>query len=876
MQPNYSPKDIEAVAQQQWESTQTFVAQENSDKPKYYCLSMFPYPSGKLHMGHVRNYTIGDVLSRYHHMKGFNVMQPMGWDAFGLPAENAAMANNVPPAAWTYSNIDYMKQQLKALGLGIDWTREVKTCTPEYYRWEQWLFTKLFKKGVIYKKTSTVNWDPVDNTVLANEQVIDGRGWRSGALVEKREIPMYFFRITQYAEELLQDLDTLTGWPEQVKTMQANWIGKSYGVRFAFPHGNDEKLWVYTTRADTIMGVTFVAVAAEHPLATRAAQGNAKLAEFIEECKRGGVAEADIATMEKKGMDTGIKVTHPLTGEQVPVWVGNYVLMGYGEGAVMAVPAHDERDFGFAKKYNLPIKQSISVKDQTFSDAAWQEWYGDKENGVCVNSGKYDGLDYNQAVDAISADLNAKGLGEKKTQFRLRDWGISRQRYWGCPIPIIHCPSCGDVPVPDEQLPVVLPENVVPDGAGSPLAKMPEFYECTCPTCGGKARRETDTMDTFVESSWYYARYASPQCDTGMVDKAAAQKWLPVDQYIGGIEHAILHLLYARFFHKLMRDEGLVQGNEPFVNLLTQGMVVAPTFYRELDGGKKLWINPADVDVEVDAKARPLGAKLKSDGLPVVIGGTEKMSKSKNNGVDPQAIIDAYGADTARLFMMFAAPPDQQLEWNDSGVEGASRFLKRLWAFGVLIKNAQQANPQSDHEFQVAFGIYGKHITQAIYPKEVRREIHLTLKQANFDQGRAQFNTVVSAAMKMLNALEKFPVFKQSDFDILQEGLSILLRLLSPITPHIAQTLWKELGYGNNILHASWPEVDETALEQDEIELMIQVNGKLRGSLRVSKDADKASIEQMALAHEAVQKQLAGAAAKKIIVVPGRLINVVM
>ncbi len=891
MQPNYSPKDIEATAQQQWESTQAFVAKENSDKPKYYCLSMFPYPSGKLHMGHVRNYTIGDVLSRYHHMKGFNVMQPMGWDAFGLPAENAAMANNVPPAAWTYSNIEYMKQQLKAMGLGVDWTREVKTCTPEYYRWEQWLFTKLFKKGVIYKKTSTVNWDPVDNTVLANEQVIDGRGWRSGALVEKREIPMYFFRITQYAEELLQDLDTLTGWPEQVKTMQANWIGKSYGVRFAFPHGNDEKLWVYTTRADTIMGVTFVAVAAEHPLATRAAQGNAKLAEFIEECKRGGVAEADIATMEKKGMDTGIKVTHPLTGELVPVWVGNYVLMGYGEGAVMAVPAHDERDFGFAKKYDLPIKQSISVKDQAFSDAAWQEWYGDKENGVCVNSGKYDGLDYNQAVDAISADLNAKGLGEKKTQFRLRDWGISRQRYWGCPIPIIHCPSCGDVPVPDEQLPVVLPENVVPDGAGSPLAKMPEFYECTCPTCGGKARRETDTMDTFVESSWYYARYASPQCDTGMVDKAAAQKWLPVDQYIGGIEHAILHLLYARFFHKLMRDEGLFGGtprvfphpnplpegeganaaqrvfnplDEPFVNLLTQGMVVAPTFYRDLEGGKKLWINPADVDVEVDAKARPLGAKLKADGLPVVIGGTEKMSKSKNNGVDPQAIIDEFGADTARLFMMFAAPPDQQLEWSDAGVEGAFRFLKRVWK--AVFEHVEGG--------VVAAYSSGELSANA---KALRLQLHQTIQKIDDDYGRRKtFNTAIAATMELLNALGKFDENTPVARSVAQEVLENTVLLLTPIVPHIGEALWSALRSGSQLRDQAFPKTDSSALVQDEIELMIQVNGKLRGSLRVSKDADKASIEQMALAHEAVQKQLAGAAAKKVIVVPGRLINVVM
>jgi len=876
MQQDYQPKNIEAAAQQYWDGQHAFRADDNSDKPKYYCLSMFPYPSGKLHMGHVRNYTIGDVLSRYHRMRGYNVMQPMGWDAFGLPAENAAMANNVPPAAWTYSNIDYMKQQLKSLGLGVDWSREVTTCKPDYYRWEQWLFTRLFAKGIIYKKTATVNWDPEDNTVLANEQVIDGRGWRSGALVEKREIPMYFFRITQYAEQLLADLDQLDGWPEQVKTMQRNWIGKSYGVRFAFPYeldGNQEKLWVYTTRADTIMGVTFCAVAAEHPLATYAAKSNPELASFIEECKRGGVAEADIATMEKKGMPTGINVTHPLTGESIPVWVGNYVLMGYGEGAVMAVPAHDERDFGFAKKYQLPIKQSIQVANETFSTDAWVEWYADKERGICVNSGKYDGLNYEQAVDAIAADLAAKDLGEKKVQFRLRDWGISRQRYWGCPIPIIHCPSCGDVPVPDDQLPVKLPEDVVPDGAGSPLAKMPEFYECSCPKCGGKARRETDTMDTFVESSWYYARYASPNCTTGMVDKQAAQQWLPVDQYIGGIEHAILHLLYARFFHKLMRDEGLVQNDEPFKNLLTQGMVIAPTFFREESNGKKLWINPADVDVEVDAKARPIGAKLRTDGLPVVIGGTEKMSKSKNNGVDPQAIIDAYGADTARLFMMFAAPPDQQLEWSDSGVEGSFRFLKRVWHFA----EAEVRNRSVTSDSGIPYTELGK----------VRTAIHTILKQANFDYGRAQFNTVVSAGMKLLRSLEELtaiPVPNNATADdfiaargqVRTEGMGILLRLLSPITPHIAQTLWKELGYGDDILAAPWPEVDEAALVQNEIEMMIQVNGKLRGSLQVAKDADKATLEQLALAHEAVQKQLAGGTVKKIIVVPGRLINVVI
>ena len=899
MQSNYSPKDIEAAAQLQWNNTQAFLAREDSAKPKYYCLSMFPYPSGKLHMGHVRNYTIGDVLSRYHRMKGYNVMQPMGWDAFGLPAENAAMANNVPPAAWTYSNIEYMKQQLKALGLGVDWSREVTTCKPDYYRWEQWLFTRLFAKGVIYKKTASVNWDPVDNTVLANEQVIDGRGWRSGALVEKRDIPMYFFRITQYADELLQDLDTLDGWPEQVKTMQRNWIGKSYGVRFAFPYeqdGKQDKLWVYTTRADTIMGVTFVAVAAEHPLATRAAQNNAELAAFIEECKRGGVAEADIATMEKKGMDTGLKVTHPLTGEQVPVWVGNYVLMGYGEGAVMAVPAHDERDFGFAKKYNLPIKQSIHVKTpddviaavekeirraapeataaqvaegidsarNVFTDEFWQEWYADKESGVCVNSGKYDGLNLEKAVDAIAADLASKGLGEKKVQFRLRDWGISRQRYWGCPIPIIHCPTCGDVPVPDDQLPVKLPENVVPDGAGSPLAKMPEFYACNCPKCGGKARRETDTMDTFVESSWYYARYASPQCATGMVDKDAAQKWLPVDQYIGGIEHAILHLLYARFFHKLMRDEGLVQGSEPFVNLLTQGMVVAPTFYREAEGGKKLWINPADVDVETDAKGRPVGAKLKADSQPVIIGGTEKMSKSKNNGVDPQAIIETYGADTARLFMMFAAPPEQTLEWSDAGVEGAYRFLKRLWRLAAD-HVARGPAPPLDHA--------------ALTPaqRDLRRKIHQTIAKVDDDLGRRYtFNTAIAAVMELTNALTRAEDATSAGRALMAEGLEVSVLLLSPIVPHITDAIWRELGYSEPLIDASWPKADTAALARETVEVVVQVNGKLRGRVEVGVDAPEEEVLAAALAHADVRRFTDGKEIHKVIFVPGRLINIVV
>ena len=856
MQEKYLPQDIERAAQAKWAHTEAFRAHEDSTKPKYYCLSMFPYPSGKLHMGHVRNYTIGDVLARYHAMRGYNVLQPMGWDAFGLPAENAAIANGVPPAAWTYANIDHMRAQLKALGFAIDWSRELATCKPDYYRWEQWLFTRLFEKGVIYKKMATVNWDPVDATVLANEQVIEGRGWRSGALVEKRDIPMYFFRITQYADELLAGLDDLPGWPERVKTMQANWIGKSVGVRLAFPYtldGKDEKLWVFTTRADTLMGVSFVAVAAEHPLATRAAADNPALAAFIAECKQGSVAEADMATMEKKGMDTGLKVIHPLTNEEVPVWVGNYVLMSYGEGAVMAVPAHDERDFGFARKYGLPIRQVIAVDGETFSSDAWQEWYGDKARGVCVNSGKYDGLNHEQAVDAIAADLAAKGLGEKKTQFRLRDWGISRQRYWGCPIPIIHCDACGDVPVPAEQLPVVLPEDVVPDGAGNPLNKRADFVNCTCPKCGGAARRETDTMDTFVESSWYYARYACPDYDGGMLD-ARANQWLPVDQYIGGIEHAILHLLYARFFHKLMRDEGLVSSDEPFTNLLTQGMVVAETFYREDASGKKTWFNPADVEM------RDGVAILKSDGQPVIAGGTEKMSKSKNNGVDPQALIDAYGADTARLFTMFAAPPEQSLEWSDAGVEGAHRFLKRLWK--TVYEHVQAG---------AVAAFAGGDLPDAA--RALRRQLHQTIQKVGDDIARRrQFNTAIAAVMELMNALGKLEGSDAITRSVRQEVLEAAVALLAPIVPHIAEALYAELRPGAAM---SWPAVDETALVQDEIELVLQVNGKLRGALRVPAAADKAAIEAAALASEAAQKYLEGRPPKKVVVVPGRLVNLV-
>ncbi len=864
MQEKYNPQDIEQAAQTRWVETGAHRAEDQSDKPRYYCLSMFPYPSGKLHMGHVRNYTIGDVLARYHAMRGFNVMQPMGWDAFGLPAENAAIANGVPPAQWTYANIDHMRGQLKALGLAIDWDRELATCKPDYYRWEQWLFTRLFEKGVIYKKMATVNWDPVDQTVLANEQVIDGRGWRSGALVEKRDIPMYFFRITQYADELLTGLDTLPGWPERVKTMQANWIGKSTGVRLAFKvPGSNDLLWVFTTRADTLMGVTFVAVAAEHPLATRAAKNKPELAAFINECKQGSVAEADMATMEKKGMDTGLKVIHPLTGEEVPVWVGNYVLMSYGEGAVMAVPAHDERDFGFAKKYGLAIKQVINLPpspagrgaggEGAFSADAWAEWYGDKQRGVCVNSGKYDGLGYEAAVDAIAADLEVLGLGEKKTQFRLRDWGISRQRYWGCPIPIVHCDTCGDVPVPEKDLPVVLPEDVVPDGSGNPLNKRADFVNCACPKCGKPARRETDTMDTFVESSWYYARYACPDAEQ-MLDVRANQ-WLPVDQYIGGIEHAILHLLYARFFHKLMRDEGLVTSDEPFKNLLTQGMVIAETYFREDASGKRTWFNPADIE------ERDGGQYLKTDGLPVNHGGTEKMSKSKNNGVDPQALIDQYGADTARLFTMFAAPPEQSLEWSDAGVEGANRFLKRLWK---MVYEHVQAG--------VIPAYSGDELISAA--KTLRRQLHQTIQKVSDDvERRKQFNTAIAANMELMNALAKLEGSDVATRSVRQEVLESVVAMLAPIVPHIAEALYAELKPGAAM---TWPAVDESALVQDEIELMIQINGKLRGSILVPASADKAAIEATALASEAAQKQLNGAAPKKIIVVPGRLVNIVV
>jgi len=866
MHEQYQPREIEAAAQSHWDAQKSFEVSEQPGKDTFYCLSMFPYPSGKLHMGHVRNYTIGDVIARYQRMQGKNVLQPMGWDAFGMPAENAAMKNQVAPAKWTYENIAYMKAQLKSLGLAVDWTREVTTCKPDYYRWEQWLFTRLYEKGVIYRKNGTVNWDPVDQTVLANEQVIDGRGWRSGALIEKREIPMYYFKITAYADELLESLDELDGWPEQVKTMQRNWIGKSRGMEISFPYdvasiGSEGVMKVFTTRPDTLMGATYVAVAAEHPLATLAAQNNPELQAFIDECKRGGVAEADIATQEKKGLATSLRVQHPLTGELLPVWVANYVLMNYGEGAVMAVPAHDERDFEFASKYDLPIKPVVrtSAGDQT--PAPWQGAYG--EHGELINSGIFDGLDFDGAFDAIEVALQKKGLGQARTQFRLRDWGISRQRYWGCPIPIIHCDSCGDVAVPEDQLPVVLPEDVVPDGAGSPLARMPEFYECSCPKCGAPAKRETDTMDTFVESSWYFARYASPNYEKGMVDPAAANHWLPVDQYIGGIEHAILHLLYARFFHKLMRDEGLVSSNEPFKNLLTQGMVVADTYYRTLENGGKDWFNPADVIVERDAKAKIIGAKLASDGLPVEIGGTEKMSKSKNNGVDPQAMIDAYGADTCRLFMMFASPPDMSLEWSDSGVEGASRFLRRVWRLAHA---------------HVSAGVAGTLETASLSDeqKAVRRAIHLAIKQASVDVGQHhKFNTAIAQVMTLMNVLEKAATASEQDRALLQEGLETVALLLAPITPHISHELWQRLGKQGAIIDAQWPKVDESALVQDSLTLVVQVNGKLRGQIEVPAAATREEVEAAARGNENVLRFTEGLTIRKVIVVPGKLVNIV-
>jgi len=931
MQDKYTHLDVEAAAQARWASKDAYRVTEDQSKKKFYACSMLPYPSGKLHMGHVRNYTINDMLTRQLRMRGYNVLMPMGWDAFGLPAENAALKNKVPPAKWTYENIAYMKKQMQAMGLAIDWSREVATCDPTYYKWNQWLFLKMLDKGIAYRKTQIVNWDPVDQTVLANEQVIDGKGWRTGAPVEKREIPGYYLNITQYAQELLDHVQignekaTLDGWPDKVRLMQENWIGKSEGVRFAFTHDiqgadgqliGDGKMYVFTTRADTIMGVTFCAVAAEHPLALHAAASNPALAAFLEECKTGGTTEAELATQEKKGMPTGLFVTHPLTGAKVEVWVGNYVLMSYGDGAVMGVPAHDERDFAFALKYALPIKQVVGLRapalsspasgasdagptslpnagnakaSEVFDASAWSEWYATKD-GVCVNSGELNGLTFKAAVSKVAELLVAKGLGEKKTTWRLRDWGVSRQRYWGTPIPIIHCDEHGAVPVPEKDLPVVLPQDCIPDGSGNPLHKHEGFHAgVICPVCGKPARRETDTMDTFVDSSWYFMRYCDPTNDQKMVAEGA-DYWMRdqknatggsgMDQYIGGIEHAILHLLYARFWTKVMRDLGLVKVDEPFSKLLTQGMVLNHIYSRRTAKGGKDYFWPHDVEHVLDETGKVVGAKLKNEaessdgqlpvGTPIDYEGVGTMSKSKNNGVDPQDLIERYGADTARLYTMFTAPPEATLEWNDAAVEGSYRFLRRVWNFAAKNEALLKKGIAVDRSQKVEF---------AKAAKALRLDIHTVLKQANYDYERMQYNTVVSAVMKMLNTLEDVQLGDSfEDAAALAECFSILLRVLYPACPHITDQLWNELGYAaccGDLLDVTWAGVDESALQRDEIELMLQVNGKLRGSILVPASADKAQIEQIALASEAFAKAANGAAAKKVIVVPGRLVNVV-
>ena len=912
MQDNYQPQEVERAAQAAWQATDAYRVTEDASKTKFYACSMLPYPSGKLHMGHVRNYTINDMLTRSLRMQGHNVLMPMGWDAFGLPAENAALKNKVPPAQWTYDNIAYMKGQMQAMGLAIDWSREIATCSPDYYKWNQWLFLKMLEKGIAYRKTQVVNWDPVDQTVLANEQVIDGRGWRTGALVEKREIPGYYLKITDYAQELLDHVQignpkaTLTGWPDRVRLMQENWIGKSEGLRFAFTHDikdgsgaliGDGRMYVFTTRADTIMGVTFCAIAPEHPLAAHAAQANQALAAFIAQCQQGGTTEAELALKEKEGMPTGLTVTHPLTGAAVPLWVGNYVLMSYGDGAVMGVPAHDERDFAFAQKYGLPIRQVIAVEGENFSTDAWQEWYGDKQKAVCVNSGALDGLSHQQAVDKVAELLAEKGLGEKKTTWRLRDWGISRQRYWGTPIPIIHCEHCGPQPVPEQDLPVRLPEDLVPDGSGNPLVKSEAFHAgVTCPQCGAAARRETDTMDTFVDSSWYFMRYCDAHNAEQMVadgtlywmrDAQHATGGSGMDQYIGGIEHAILHLLYARFWTKVMRDLGLVQIDEPFTRLLTQGMVLNHIYSHRTAKGAKEYFWPKDVEHVLDDAGKVIGAKLKTAvdsadgqlpaGTPIDYEGVGTMSKSKNNGVDPQELIAQYGADTARLYTMFTAPPELTLEWNDAAVEGSYRFLRRVWNFGVKLHGATgataaiaalpaQSAPQAD---------FGK------AARALRHEIHSVLQQVRYDYQRMQYNTVVSGAMKMLNALEAFKADGCAGDDMaLAEGFGILLRVLYPATPHITHVLWQQLGYASplgDLLDAPWPQADEAALQKDEIELMLQIGGKLRGSFTVPAGASKEAIEAAALASDAFVKFAgAGTQPKKVIIVPGRLVNVVL
>ncbi|WP_110664708.1 leucine--tRNA ligase [Salinicola halophilus] len=859
MDAQYNPHAIESAAQQYWDTHESFRAVEDASREKFYCLSMFPYPSGKLHMGHVRNYTIGDVVTRFQRMQGKNVLQPMGWDAFGMPAENAAIKNRVAPDKWTRDNIDYMRGQLQSLGFAYDWSREFATCDVDYYRWEQWFFAKLVEKGVVYKKMSTVNWDPVDQTVLANEQVIDGRGWRSGARVERKEIPLWFLKITDYAEELLADLDKVE-WPEQVKTMQRNWIGKSRGVELSFDvqgedaESDDARLDVYTTRPDTLYGVTYVAVAAGHPLAKRAAESDAELAEFLKACQQGGNSEAELATMEKRGRDTGFRAVHPLTGQAVPIYVANFVLMEYGTGAVMAVPAHDQRDWEFATKYGLTIQPVISDADGNVPDLSAGAY---TEHGHLINSGDFDGLTFEGAFDAIAAELEVKGRGQIKTNFRLRDWGVARQRYWGAPIPVKYGPEGETVALTDDELPVALPQEVEVDASGSPLKKMPEFFDL-----GDGWVRETDTFDTFMESSWYYARFCCADNMDAMLDERA-DYWLPVDLYIGGIEHAILHLLYARFFHKLMRDEGLVGSDEPFQRLLTQGMVIAETFYRDEANGGKEWFNPADVTVERDDKGRPTSAKLAADGEPVVMGGIEKMSKSKNNGVDPQSMIDRFGADTVRLFMMFAAPPEQSLEWSDAGVEGAHRFLKRLWRLVAEHVDAGTPGPLDVSALDDA-------------QTDLRRKTHQTIAKAGDDIGRrTTFNTAIAAVMELANALGRFDDTSPTGLAVAREAVEACVLLLAPITPHACHALWHSLGYETPVIDAEWPRVDERALAQETLELAVQVNGKLRARLEVAADADKAAIEAQAMAAENVQRHVEGKTVRKVIVVPGKLVNIV-
>lgn len=863
MNEHYQPQAIEPNAQQYWEDNESFKAVDDTSREKFYCLSMFPYPSGRLHMGHVRNYTIGDVVSRYQRMQGKNVLQPMGWDAFGLPAENAAINNKVAPAKWTYENIDYMRNQLKQMGFGYDWSRELATCHPEYYRWEQWFFTRLMKKGLVYKREAEVNWDPVDQTVLANEQVIDGRGWRSGALVERKKIPQWFLKITDYADQLLDDLDKLEHWPEQVKTMQRNWIGRSKGADVAFKVENYGDLQVFTTRPDTLMGVTYLAVAAQHPLALKAAETSADIAAFIDECKNVKVAEADMAVMEKKGIDLGIEATHPLTGKKIPVWTANFVLMEYGSGAVMSVPAHDQRDWEFAKKYGLPIKQVIAPIDNNLKVDLDAEAFTEK--GSLINSGDFDDLDFDLAFKAITNELSKRGRGQITINYRLRDWGVSRQRYWGAPIPVINCASCGPVPVPEDQLPVVLPEDVEFDGVGSPIKKLASFIETTCPCCGGPAERETDTFDTFMESSWYFARFASRNKADGMLDPEQSRYWLPVDQYIGGIEHAILHLLYSRFFHKLMRDEGLVDSDEPFTRLLCQGMVLAETYYREDERGGQVWISPTDVITETDDKGRITSARHKDDGEPVLVSGMSKMSKSKNNGIDPQVMIDRYGADTVRLFMMFAAPPEQSLEWSDSAVEGAHRFLRRLW------------KQVFDH---VSLGIPAVELNSEDLTddqRELRRKVHETIRKVTDDIERRQtFNTAIAAIMELSNAMSRFDDTSDQGRAVMQEALEAAVRLLSPIVPHITHELWTLLGHQDAMVSAAWPVADEAAMTRSKVEIVVQVNGKVRARIEVAADADEDTLLHLALAQENVKKHMEGKMIRKKIAVPNKLLNIVV